>query len=162
MSNDADSHDLLSVVATVHHDRVGQSAFTVLTTCILLLCDQAQGADGFVPLNDGALCLAETLSSISAGRVREVDGRTDLDVVAASKIVELARIPLFHINQKFGCVFFLSCCAELELLSRFHVRQRDIPDFDIVLLLVSPPASTQTPPAQFFQGDSRSSIFRTT
>lgn len=98
MSNDADSHDLLSVVATVHHDRVGQSACTVLFTCILLLCDQAQGADGFVPLNDGALCLAETLSSISAGGVREVDGRTDLDVVAVSKIVELATIPLFHIN----------------------------------------------------------------
>jgi hypothetical protein len=106
VSNNADSHDLLSVVATVHHDRVGQSACTVLTSCILLLCDQAQGADDFVPLNDGALCLAETLSSISAGGVREVDGRTDLDVVAVSKIVELAKLPVFHINQIFGRVFF--------------------------------------------------------
>lgn len=112
MSNDADSHDLLSVVATVHHNRVGQSACTGLTTCILLLCDVAQGADGFVPLNDGALCLAETLSSISASGVREVDGRTDLDVVAVSKIVELAKLPLFHINQIFVGVFFFWAVLE--------------------------------------------------
>jgi hypothetical protein len=43
MSNDAHSHELLSVVATVHHERVGQA------------------------LNDGALCLPESLYGIAAG-----------------------------------------------------------------------------------------------
>lgn len=48
-----------------------------------------------VPLNDGALSLAEALSSISAGGVREVDGRTDLDVIAVcggiNKISQIAQ-----------------------------------------------------------------------
>lgn len=34
VGNNADSHDLLSVVATVHHDGVGQSAIVALTTYI--------------------------------------------------------------------------------------------------------------------------------
>ena len=40
MSNDAHSHELLSVVATVHHEGVGET------------------------LNDWALCLAETLDGV--------------------------------------------------------------------------------------------------
>lgn len=43
--DDADSHELLSVVAAVHHERVGEA------------------------LNDGALGLAEPLCGISASRV---------------------------------------------------------------------------------------------
>lgn len=66
MSDDADSHELLSVVAAVHHERVGKT------------------------LNDGALGLAETLDGVTASRVGEVDGLTDLDVVAARKNKELA------------------------------------------------------------------------
>lgn len=58
VGNDADSHELLSVVAAVHHDRVGET------------------------LDDGALGLAEALGGVTASGVREVDGRTDLDVVA--------------------------------------------------------------------------------
>jgi len=45
VSNDTDSHELLSVVAAVHHERVGEA------------------------LNDGALGLPESLDGISAGRV---------------------------------------------------------------------------------------------
>ena len=60
VGDNADSHKLLSVVAAVHHERVGQT------------------------LDDGALSLPESLDGISAGRVRCVDRRADLDVVAAS------------------------------------------------------------------------------
>lgn len=58
MSDNADSHELLAVVATVHHEGVGET------------------------LNDGAVGLAETLDGIATSGVGEVDGRTDLDVVA--------------------------------------------------------------------------------
>ena len=42
VSNDADSHELLAVVAAIHHERVGEA------------------------LNDWALCLAESLDGITA------------------------------------------------------------------------------------------------
>lgn len=58
VGNNADSHELLAVVATVHHEGVGQA------------------------LDDGALRLAEALGGIAASGVRKVDGVTDLDVVA--------------------------------------------------------------------------------
>ena len=45
VSDNAHSHELLAVVAAVHHKRVGET------------------------LNDGALRLSESLDSISAGRV---------------------------------------------------------------------------------------------
>lgn len=61
VSDNADSHQLLSVVAAVHHEGVGET------------------------LNDGAVGLAEALDGIAAGRVRQVDGGTDLDVVAAGR-----------------------------------------------------------------------------
>lgn len=56
--DDADSLQLLAVVAAVHHQRVGKT------------------------LDDGALRLAESLGGITAGRVGEVDGRPDLHVIA--------------------------------------------------------------------------------
>jgi hypothetical protein len=58
MRHNSNSHQLLAVVATVHHQRVGQS------------------------LNDRALSLSESLCCISAGRVGDVDGGSDLDVIA--------------------------------------------------------------------------------
>lgn len=58
MSDDADSHQLLAVVAAVHHERVGQ------------------------PLNDRAVGLAESLDGISASRVGDVDGVSQGNVVA--------------------------------------------------------------------------------
>jgi hypothetical protein len=66
VSDNADSHGLLSVVATVHHDGVGQA------------------------LNDGALGLAETLGGIATGRVGGVDRLADLDVVAVGGQKRLA------------------------------------------------------------------------
>lgn len=61
VGDNADGHQLLSVVAAVHHEGVGKA------------------------LNDGAVGLAEALDGIAAGRVRQVDGGTDLDVVAAGQ-----------------------------------------------------------------------------
>ncbi len=55
--DDADSHELLAVVTAVHHQRVGEA------------------------LNDGAAGLAESLGGISAGRVGDVDGLAQVDVV---------------------------------------------------------------------------------
>jgi hypothetical protein len=55
--DDADGHQLLAVVATVHHEGVGEA------------------------LDDGALCLAESLRGISTGGVGDVDGGADLNVV---------------------------------------------------------------------------------
>jgi hypothetical protein len=50
VSDDADSHQLFTVVAAVHHKRVGEA------------------------LDDGALSLAESLDRISTGGVGNVDG----------------------------------------------------------------------------------------
>ena len=58
MGDDANGHELLAVVSAVHHERVGE------------------------PFDDGAVGLAEPLDGISAGRVRDVDGCPDLNVVA--------------------------------------------------------------------------------
>ena len=58
MSNDSDSHKLLSVVTTIHHEGVGKA------------------------LNDWALCLSESLLRISTGGVGDVDWGADLDVIA--------------------------------------------------------------------------------
>jgi len=58
VGDNAGSQELLSVVAAVHHDRVGQT------------------------LDDGTLSLAETLGGIAASGVGDVDRGADLDVVA--------------------------------------------------------------------------------
>lgn len=57
MRNNPDSHELLSTVTTVHHERIGET------------------------LNDGTLSLAETLGSVPTGRVWEVDRLTNLNVI---------------------------------------------------------------------------------
>lgn len=63
--DNADSLKLLTVVAAVHHKRVGET------------------------LNNGALGLAETLGSVSASRVRKVNSSSDLDVVGERDILDL-------------------------------------------------------------------------
>ena len=63
MGDNSDSHELLSVVAAVHHQGVGKT------------------------LNDWALCLSESLLCESTGRVGDVDGCSDLDVVAVLNCV---------------------------------------------------------------------------
>lgn len=55
--DDADGHELLAVVAAVHHEGVGQ------------------------PLDDGAVGLAETLDSVATGGVGDIDGVAEGDVV---------------------------------------------------------------------------------
>lgn len=61
VGNNADSHELLAVVAAVHHQGVGET------------------------LNDGAVGLAEPLDGITTSGVGDVDGRSDLDVVAVQQ-----------------------------------------------------------------------------
>ena len=61
VSHDADSHELLSVVASVHHKGIGET------------------------LNNGAVGLAEAFDGIASGGVRDVDGGADLNVVAVGE-----------------------------------------------------------------------------
>ncbi len=67
MGDDADSHELLSVVATVHHQRVGKA------------------------LNDGAIRLSEPLDGIAASGVGDIDRVSDLDVVTIVERSESAK-----------------------------------------------------------------------
>lgn len=114
MSHNADRLGLFTVVAAVHHERVGET------------------------LNDGALGLAEALRGIAAGRVREVDGLTDLDVVAVfrrqdrvSKLCPSARY-IFRISAKRS-VFNRSRSQENELEHRSNVRQRHVPNLNVLV-----------------------------
>ena len=93
--HDSDSHQLLAVVATVHHQRVGQS------------------------LDDRALSLSESLCGISTGRVRSVDGGSDLNVVAKGVL--------------------LAFCSTLFSWISF-VRQGDVSNFNIRII----PAAEET------------------
>lgn len=70
--DDADSLKLLTVVAAVHHQGVGET------------------------LNDGALGLAETLASVAASGVRKIDRGLDLNVVAEGDVadVDIREAPL--------------------------------------------------------------------
>jgi hypothetical protein len=58
MSNDSYGHELLAVIASVHHQGVGE------------------------PLDDGTLGFSESFGGISACGVGDVDWRADLDVIA--------------------------------------------------------------------------------
>lgn len=82
MSNNSDGHDLLSVVSAVHHERIGET------------------------LNDGALGFPESLSSISASGVRNVDRLSDLDVIAICACqlpvaLNLTILPLIQSNASY-------------------------------------------------------------
>lgn len=65
VGHDAHGHELLAVVAAVHHEGVGEA------------------------LDDGALGLAEPLDGVAAGGVGDVDGSADLDVVAVVCVEKL-------------------------------------------------------------------------
>lgn len=84
MGNNADGHELLAAVAAVHHERVGET------------------------LDDGALRLAETLGGVTASGVREVDRRTDLDVVAVRR--PKSAFPSLH-SIKLVLLLFPPCCV---------------------------------------------------
>lgn len=62
MSNYSDGHELFAVVAAIHHQRVGKA------------------------LDYGALCLAESLDSISAGGVRDVDWGAYLNIISVGSL----------------------------------------------------------------------------
>lgn len=61
MSDDSNGHELLAVVAAVHHEGVCEA------------------------LDDRALCFSEPFDSVAAGGVRDVDGLANLDVIAANR-----------------------------------------------------------------------------
>lgn len=63
MGDNSDSHELLSVVATIHHERVGET------------------------LDDWALCLSESLLCVTASGVGDVDWGADLNVIAEGLLV---------------------------------------------------------------------------
>lgn len=64
MGDYSDSHELLAVVPPVHHQRICEA------------------------FDDGALGFAEPLHGVAASGVRDVDWRSDLDVVAVSVLAE--------------------------------------------------------------------------
>ena len=66
MGDDADGHELFTVVATVHHQRICEA------------------------LDDGTLGFSEALGGITACGVGDVDGGTDLDVVTTRGQLVLA------------------------------------------------------------------------
>ena len=71
VGNDTDGHELLSVVAAVHHQRVGET------------------------LNDGAVGLAEALGGIATGGVGDIDGVAEGDIVTVRKQYSISTIRSF-------------------------------------------------------------------
>jgi len=112
--DDADSHQLLSVVAAIHHQGVGET------------------------LNDRTLSLAEPLGGITTGGVRKVDRGPDLHIIAvepnpsAQLHLRLDSLPtkLFHAAITIVPYSFPSSKVESE---RVILRQRDIFDLNIVV-----------------------------
>jgi hypothetical protein len=94
VGNDAHSHELLSVVAAVHHERVGEA------------------------LDDGALRLAETLDGITTGAVGDVDGLADLDVVAvaSSACCSFLRCPIQNAPRACCCHVREGDVPDLDIL----------------------------------------------
>ena len=84
MSDNANSHELLAVVAAVHHERVGEA------------------------LDDRALGLAEALSSIATGSVRKVNRGADLNVIPeiAHNLVSNCFLKILFLFPLFFFFFF--------------------------------------------------------
>jgi hypothetical protein len=97
VSDNAGSQELLSVVAAVHHDGVGQT------------------------LNDGALSLAETLSGIAASGVGDVDRGADLDVIAVKKGLACLVLDNWPFNPLEDCI----CAGFLLLRARVDLIEQD-------------------------------------
>ena len=72
VGDDADGHELFTVVATVHHQRIGET------------------------LNDGTLCFSKALDRVATGGVGDVDGGSDLDVVTGRRKIALADMYCWH------------------------------------------------------------------
>jgi len=107
--NDADGHQLLAVVAAVHHQRVGET------------------------LDDGAVGLAEALDGIATGGMRNVDGGADLDVVAAQKEPLVSSFLVSSLLVAFaGFGVFGVSRARIDW-EGVLLRQGDITDLDILV-----------------------------
>ena len=107
VGDNADSHNLLTAVTAVHHERVGET------------------------LNDGALSLAETLGGIATGSVGGVDRGADLDVVAVDGQTSQF---LFLISFDLLCAECCVCWTAVKKNSLFdllaqenHVPQSNSP-----------------------------------
>lgn len=135
VGNNADSHELLSVVAAVHHQRVGKT------------------------LDDGALGLPEALDGIATGGVRDIDGRADLNVIAAKNTMSaFCHICMVNRNVSSPNPRKSSSCVVRRLNSSLcrnpaslalhpcpgsvqgrkfaggvSLRQRDIPDLNVLV-----------------------------
>lgn len=82
--NNANSHKLLSVVTTVHHQGVGKT------------------------LDDWALCLSESLLGVSTGGVGDIDWGANLNVIAIRST--LARVFNFSpLRNPMAVQFSLQC-----------------------------------------------------
>ena len=102
MSHDADGHEFLAVVAAVHHQRVGEA------------------------LNDGTLCLAESLDCVSTCGMRYIDWLADLYVVAASQL-------LVSITVSNYVPHMLPLPSVICTRRGFHVRERNVSYLDILV-----------------------------
>lgn len=101
VGDDADGHELLSVVAAVHHERVGQT------------------------LNDWALGLSEALDGVATGRVGEVDRLADLDVVAGEREKESACV--YAVFVYLACVCVGMCANPSSSFSLLHPLPDQVP-----------------------------------
>lgn len=72
MGDNSDGHKFLAVVPAVHHERIRET------------------------LDDGTLRFSETLDSVSAGGVRDVNWLADLDVVAGNAVVMVSLTLYLH------------------------------------------------------------------
>lgn len=107
MGDDADSHELLSVVAAVHHERVGET------------------------LDDRALCLPEALCGITASGVGDVDWGTDLDVIAVELYVSHCSGPKLALSY-CDCA---AVQHSNQVAEKGFLRQRDIADLNLIVSL---------------------------
>jgi hypothetical protein len=103
VGNDADSHELLAVVAAVHHEGVGEA------------------------LNDGALGLPEALDGIAASGVGDVDRGADLDVIAMKTVVSHWLLPESQRSSSQGNA------QRAYLEGKGAIREGDVPDLNILV-----------------------------
>lgn len=102
MSDDADSHKLLAVVATIHHEGVGEA------------------------LDDGAIGLAEALDGITTCGVRDVNGGANLDVVAVGKVESATQHSQATVEEEnhHPQSSFSSDSSKIQVLSRVLTSMR--------------------------------------
>jgi hypothetical protein len=104
--HDPDSHQLLSVVAAVHHQGVGQA------------------------LDDGTLGFSEALDGVATGGVGDVDWGADLNVVAVVEKNVSTGINSLGLSTRIQPPAHSCICV---YGGDGNPRQRDIPNLDILV-----------------------------